>query len=289
MRLRSVCAIACYAVLSSARAAEQPVEAGPSLENGPGTMRPLWEIGLGVAGLHLPDYVGSSQSSNYALPLPYIVYRGRFLKADRDGARAVLYDARRVSVDLSLAASTPTRSNRDAARAGMPNLSGTAELGPNLNLTLAGSRADHWKLDLRLPVRGAFTLQHSPRFIGTTFSPNLNLDLGGVGGAWNLGMLTGPLFAERRYNRYFYGVDPVYATSTRAAYDAHGGYGGWRLVTAASRRFDDMWVGAFVRYDNLHGTAFQDSPLVTRRSALTFGVGVSWVLKTSSEMVASVE
>lgn len=276
-------------MMTTVCAAEQPVEPGPAVDAGPVTMRPLWELGIGVAGLHLPDYLGARESSNYVLPLPYIVYRGSFLKADRDGARAVLFDSQRIKVDLSLAASTPTRSNRDAAREGMPNLSGTVEIGPNLNFTLASSRTDRWKLDLRLPVRGAVTLERSPKFIGTTFSPNLNLDMGGVGGGWNLGALAGPVFADRKFNRYFYGVDPAYATASRPAYEAHGGYGGWRAVTATSRRFGNMWVGAFVRYDNLHGAAFGESPLVQRTYALTYGIGVSWILKTSSEMVASGE
>ena len=64
-------------------------------------MRPLWEFGIGVAALRLPDYRGSDQSSALWLPLPYGVYRGKWLRADREGARAVLFDARSVEVDLS--------------------------------------------------------------------------------------------------------------------------------------------------------------------------------------------
>ena len=275
----------------TALAVEQPAEPGPAVESGPAgaVQRPLWELGLGVAALHLPDYPGSDQSRSYALPLPYVVYRGTWLKADRDGARALLFDTDRVKVDLSLAASTPTRSSSNTARQGMPDLKGTGELGPNLNLTLASSAGDHWKLDLRLPVRGAVTLQRAPTFVGWTFSPNLNLDVGGVGGGWNLGMLTGPVFADRKFHSYYYGVDPAYARPDRPAYEAHGGYAGWRLVTATSRRFGNAWVGAFVRYDNLRGAAFVDSPLVRRTSELTFGIGVAWILATSKELVASGE
>ena len=275
----------------SAQAVEQPAEPGPAVDSGPaaGVQRPLWELGLGVAALHLPDYLGSDQSRSYALPLPYVVYRGTWLKADRDGARALLFNTDRVKVDVSVAASTPTRSSSNVAREGMPDLKGTGELGPNLNLTLASSPSDHWKVDLRLPVRGAITFQRSPEFVGYTFSPNVNLDIGGVGGGWNLGMLTGPVFADRKFHSYYYGVDPAYARPDRPAYQAHGGYGGWRLVTATSRRFGNAWVGAFVRYDNLHGAAFADSPLVRRTSELTFGFGVSWILATSKELVASGE
>jgi MipA family protein len=267
--------------------AEGPVEAGPDIDAGlkSGSMKPLWELGLGVAGLRLPDYRGSDQSRGYLLPLPYIVYRGTWLKADRDGARALLVDTPRVKVDVSVAASTPTRSSDNTARDGMPNLPGTGEIGPNLNVTLDGSVADHWRLDLRLPLRAAVTLQRSPRFVGTTFSPHLNLDLGGIAGGWNFGLLTGPLFADRKYHEHFYGVDAAYATPDRPAYKAHGGYAGWQALAATTRRFGNTWVGGFVRYDSLRGAAFDDSPLVRRHSALTLGFGVSWILSTSAELV----
>jgi outer membrane scaffolding protein for murein synthesis (MipA/OmpV family) len=267
----------------------QPVEPGPDVDAGTGAsaQRPLWELGLGVAGLSLPDYRGSDQRHAYVLPLPYIVYRGTWLKADRDGARALLFDSARVKVDISAAASTPTQSSDNDARQGMPDLHGTFELGPNLNITLARSRPARWKLDLRLPLRAGFSIERSPRFVGTTFEPNLNLDLGGVAGGWNVGLLTGPVFADRKQHSYFYGVDPAYATATRPAYQAHGGYGGWRALAASSRRFGNAWVGAFLRYDQLRGATFDDSPLVRRRSALTFGFGVSWILATSSERVTA--
>jgi outer membrane scaffolding protein for murein synthesis (MipA/OmpV family) len=286
--LSRLAAAACVAVCTLVHAAT-PVEPGPDIDAGlnPGSQKPLWELGLGVAGLRLPDYRGSDQSRGYLLPLPYIVYRGTWLKADRDGARALLLDTQRVKVDVSVAASTPTRSSDNTAREGMPNLPAVGEIGPNLNYTIAGSVANRWRLDLRLPLRAAVTLQRSPEFIGTTFSPHLNLDLGGVAGGWNLGLLTGPLFADRKYHEHFYGVDAAYATSTRPAYQAHGGYAGWQALAATSRRFGNTWVGAFVRYDSLRGASFEDSPLVRSRSAVTAGFGVSWILKTSSELVAS--
>ena len=289
MILRGLALVLAGALGAPALAADQPFEPGPDVDAGlnPGVKRPLWELGLGVAGLSLPDYLGSDQSRFYALPLPYIVYRGTWLKADRDGARALLFNSQRVKLDVSVAASTPARSTDNDARAGMPNLKGTFEIGPNLNVTLASSLKDRWKLDLRLPLRGAISVERSPKFVGTTFSPNLNLDVGGLGGGWNLGMLTGPVFANRKFHQYYYGVDPAYATANRPAYQTHGGFAGWRAVAASSRRFGNMWVGGFVRYDNLRGAAFDDSPLVRRTSAVTFGFGVSWILATSSELVSA--
>ena len=288
VRLRGALTAFAFAACGAAWA-DTPVEPGPDVDTGLGraVQRPLWELGLGVAGLRLPDYRGSDQSRNYVLPLPYVVYRGTWLKADRDGARALLFDTQRVKVDVSVAASTPSHSRDNTARAGMPDLSGTVELGPNLNVTLASSAKERWKLDLRLPLRAAATLERSPKFVGTTFSPNLNLDVAALGGGWNLGLLAGPVFADRKYHAYYYGVDAAYATADRPAYQAHGGYAGWRALAATSRRFGNTWVGAFLRYDDLHGAAFDDSPLVRRSSALTFGFGVSWILATSSELVTA--
>ena len=252
-----------------------------------GKQRPLWELGLGVAGLRLPDYRGSDQYRAYALPLPYVVYRGKWLKADRDGARALLVDVDRVKVDVSVAASVPTHSRDNVAREGMPDLPATGEIGPNVNITLL--RTAGAKLDLRLPLRGAVTFQNSPKLIGATFSPNLNLDLSEVAGGWNVGLLAGPLFGDRKYHEHFYGVDPIYATASRPAYRASGGYAGWHALAATSRRFGNTWVGAFVRYDSLAGAVFEDSPLVRSKHAVTAGIGISWVFARSSELVTTTD
>ena len=251
------------------------------------TRRPLWELGVGFAGVRLPDYRGSDQSRVYALPLPFIVYRGEWLKADRDGARALLFDTERVKVDVSLAATTPTRSRNNMARDGMPDLAPTAEIGPNLNLTLAGSVAQHYRLDLRLPVRAAIAVQRSPDLVGTTFSPHLNVDIDSLAGGWRYGLLAGPMFGSRKLHEHVYGVDAAYATGARPAYQARAGYAGWQALAATSRRFGNMWVGAFARYDSLHGAVFETSPLVRRTSAVSFGFAMAWVLATSAELVTS--
>src|SRR5439155_12366156 len=141
-------------------------------------------------------------------------------------------------------------------RRGMPDLAATLEIGPNLNLELWQSADRKFKLDLRLPVRQAITFERSPHGVGLTFSPNLNLDIRGYPADWDIGLLAGPLYANRGYHGYFYSVPPEFATATRPAYDAPGGYAGWRATTAFSRRFGNAWVGGFLRYDDLHGSAF---------------------------------
>jgi MipA family protein len=240
-------------------------------------LKPLWELGLGVSGVRLPDYRGSNQSHNYLLPLPYVMYRGTWLRSDRDGTRAMLFDSPRVKLDLSFGAAAPARSE-NAAREGMPDLPG------NLEVQEVRKR---WTLDLRLPVRGVMTLESSPRYAGATFSPNLNFDLKDPTHGWNVGLLTGPLFANRRYHAQYYQVDAAYVRPDRPAYQARGGYAGWQTIASTSKRFGHTWFGAFARLENLNGAVYADSPMVKRNSALTVGFGVSWVLATSETLVDS--
>lgn len=244
--------------------------------------KPLWELGVGAGVLQLPHYRGSDQSHTWLLPVPYIVYRGDIFKADRNGARALLVDVDRFSVDVSVSASTPTRSRDNVAREGMPDLKPTIEIGPNLNWTL-GRGAD-WKLELRLPVRAAVTVASQPRVAGWITTPNLNLDL--RSGPWNIGVLGGPVFGNRKLHGFFYDVAPAYATAARPAYQASGGYAGSTLTAALSQREGARWIGAFVKYDRLSGAAFEDSPLVRQRQQWSFGIAVSWVLAASEQRVS---
>jgi len=272
------CGLALAALAGAARA-DEPV--APRL-----SPHPLWELGLGVGALELPDYRGSDHAQGYILPVPYVAYRGDWLKADRDGARALLLKSERIDVDLSASAGVPTHSRDNEARRGMEDLPATVELGPNLQVRLAnlGGQRDA-RLDLRFPLRAAFTLERSPHGIGFTFSPNLNLDLSNIAGGWHFGLLTGPFFATRAYHQHYYGVGAADATPQRPAYDARGGYGGWQALAAASRRFGSTWVGAFVRADDLHGAVYESSPLVRRHYAVSGGVAVAWVFAQSGRIV----
>lgn len=254
-------------------------------DDGPSTKRkPLWELGLGVGVLHAPDYRGADESSAWLLPLPYVVYRGRWLRADREGARALLFDSDVIEIDVSLYGAVPVR-NGNAARAGMPDLPATVEIGPAARVALWRSRDARTRLELRVPARSAIAVDRSPRSVGTTFTPHLQWLRDGVAGGWSVGLQAGPVWGSRRYHAHYYGVDAAYATAQRAAYAAPGGYGGWHAMLSTSRRFGHAWVGAFVRRDSLRGAAFAASPLVRRDDAWMAGVGLAWVLGTSSYTV----
>jgi len=249
---------------------------------------PLWEAGMGAAVLDFPDYRGSSHSRAYVLPAPYVVYRGDLVRADRNGLRGMIFNNDRVDVNLSLGASLPVSSKDNDARAGMPDLKPTFEIGPSFDFTLVRAPDRRWNVDLRFPVRGAISLESHPRYVGTQVFPHVNLDYHdpfGFGG-WNLGLLGGAVYTDTRYNDYFYSVPEAYATPSRPAFEAKGGYAGSEFIVALSKRYPKFWVGGFARYDALQGAKFVDSPLVTSKHYFAAGIAISWILGESKERVA---
>ena len=251
--------------------------------------KPLWELGLGVGVVAFNDYRGAATAHVYPLPLPYFVYRGTLLQADHDGVRGKVFNQNRIELNLSVNGTTPVRN--DSARHGMPDLRPTLEVGPQLEVHLWRSSEERFKLDLRVPVRAAFTIEAVPHMIGTFLAPQLDLDIvqfRGEGG-WKLGLLAGPLFADRRYDDYFYTVAPQYATAGRPAFEAQGGYAGTQALAALTRRYPSFWIGAYVRHDTLAGASFADSPLVKRDSYWSAGIGVAWIIRQSTRLVESNE
>lgn len=249
--------------------------------------KPLWEIGAGVSALTLPAYRGSDQTNNFILPIPFFTYHGDFFKADRHGIRGSFFDTDRVDLTVSLALSPPMGSKDIPIRTGMPDLKATFEVGPQVDLTLWRSENRARFLKLLMPLRAALTVEGSPEGVGWVFSPTLNVDITDLPGmpGWNLGLLAGPLFGSQRQNAYYYSVAPQYATPARPTYEAPSGYAGMHYTMGMSKRFPNFWLGAFLRYGNLSGARFEDSPLVVQKDSLGAGVALSWIFGESSTRV----
>lgn len=246
---------------------------------------PLWEAGVGLSVIDFPDYRGSDERTTYVLPLPYFVYRGKILKIDGERVRGLFFKSDRIELDVSLSGSVPVKSSNNTARQGMPDLDASLEIGPSINILLAQSEQNKVKFELRLPLRPVIDIHLD--YLGYVFQPQLNLDIHDLGrnGGWNLGLATGPIFANQRYNQYFYGVAPEYATPDRPTYMAHGGYSGSQFIAALSKRYPNYWVGGFVKWDTLQGAVFSDSPLVKSEQNFSAGLGISWIFARSKRRV----
>ncbi|HVL57258.1 MAG TPA: MipA/OmpV family protein [Burkholderiaceae bacterium] len=245
---------------------------------------PVWEWGLGAGVLRAPDYRGADVNHGYLLPIVYLRYRGEFLRLDREGLRALLFDRDRLDLDLSLDAHPALRTDRNPARLGMPRLRPTLELGPELSYRVAGAPGPDAKaLYARVSLRAVYSVgdRFLPVHRGWNLTPNLRLQWPSPATGWDVRVTVGPMFGDRQYHDYFYGVPPEQALPQRPAYRASAGYSGLMSTVSASRRFGDWWVGAFVRADALRGAAFEDSPLVRRRSFVSAGVGFAYIFGRS--------
>jgi outer membrane scaffolding protein for murein synthesis (MipA/OmpV family) len=250
---------------------------------------PKWELGLGVVALHMPAYRGASGKNTTWLPIPYAAYRSERIKMDEEGIRGKLLQKNRVRLDFSVAGSLPV-SGGDGRRRGMPGLDPIGEIGPSLEFVLAqnGHRHNGWEQQwwLRLPLRAAMSvgdplIAHQ----GWVFSPFLNWvlvrDVERTRWRWNLAV--GPIYASRDYHDYFYMVDERFQTPTRSTYDASAGYSGSRVTLGLSVNSRHWFVGAFARYDDLHGAVFEDSPVVETGQFFAVGIAVSRIFMRSSE------
>ncbi len=242
---------------------------------------PLWEIGVGAAAISFPDYRGSGNQHRYLLPVPTFVYRGDLFQVDRQKIRGLIYKGKQVEIEVSINGSVPVRSN--TARQGMPDLDPTFEIGPTLNVTLAENL--HSKLSLRLPARAVIASDfRSVQNAGILANPNINLDIKSFYG-WQLGLVAGVLFGDKKYHQHFYGIAPAYALPERPAYRAPGGYSGLQFIAALSRRFESFHAVGFVKYDVINGASFESSPLVARRNNLSVGFALTLPLLQSSVRV----
>jgi outer membrane protein len=248
--------------------------------------KPLWEMGAGLALLQMPDYRGSDKNRLYVFPYPYFIYRGNVFKVDRERISGRLTD--RLALDFSFFGQAPVKSSDNDARRGMPDLDPTFETGPSLNITLLDDRQADYKLNITLPIRAGFSTNFSSlRNEGWVFAPRLVFeknDLIPKTGV-NLGISIGPIFADSAFNSYYYSVKPAYATDSRPAYSASGGYSGSALTLGMNKAYKQLVFNIFVSVDFLQGAVIEDSPLVKTRTSVMSGFTISWIFRKSASSV----
>ena len=273
--------------MKSAAYALMAIVAFGACTNATAEQKPLWELGLGAAVLDGPDYRGAEGRSTWVLPFPYVVYRGKVVRAEENTVRGLLHKSDRLEINVSVGGATPVNSDSADAREDMPDLDPALEIGPSVNYTLAGSEHGPWELQVRLPVRAVISGNSSSiDYRGVVANPNISFDAREwLGHGWRFGMSIGPVLADEKNHAYYYDVKAKYATPERPEYHTSGGYSGMRTNMAVSNRIGDVWVGGFVRYDNIAGADFAGSPLVGRENGVSVGLAFAVIFKKSARMV----
>lgn len=239
------------------------------------TSLPLWELGAFGVGVSQQAYPGSDEEVNRGLALPYLIYRGRFLRADRETAGLRAIKTQGFELDIGVAGSFGSRSDGVEARRGMPPIGMLAEFGPRVKWNLGeGPGGGRWRLEL--PLRGVFDLDDRAAHRGMAFEPEIVFQRS-VRGGWVYSTSLSAIVADQRLARTFYTVDPAFALPDRPAYAAESGLVAWRLAASFSRKLSRDWRAfGFGRIDSVSGAANENSPLVRRTSGATLGLGLAY-------------
>jgi outer membrane scaffolding protein for murein synthesis (MipA/OmpV family) len=247
---------------------------------------PLWEAGVFAGGLSTPAYPASSQRNQRALVLPFFVYRGAVLRADRNGVGARMVHTDRFEFDVGFAASLPASSNDVELRHGMPDLGTLIEFGPRVKVKLAEPAAGQ-RATFELPLRAVLEINGGTRQVGYAVEPKLAYEWHEAGD-WRVKSAVSMVLGDQQLNEYFYGVSSAYATPGRPAFEAQGGLISSRLTVDGSKSLGpDVNLFAFARYDLYDGAANRSSPLFAQNQGTSVGVGLTWTLGRSEARAGS--
>ena len=252
-----------------------------SLQNAGAEEERRLELGIGIGAISVPHYRGADEQKTYVLPYPFIRYEGKRLKVNREGGHFYFIKTPRFHLNVSVGFTPPTNSDDNKAREDMPDLDAIFEFGPRAEFHLYESKDKKMQLRAAFPLRQAIVIGHDNlEAIGFVFSPYLQWR---YLNKWRTTLSIGPIWGTEAYHHYFYEVEPQYATASRPAYDAHGGYNGTRLTFYTNRRFDHSWFGFFARYDTLSGATFMESPLVKQNDYFVIGAFIARIFLNGYE------
>lgn len=248
---------------------------------------PLYEYGIVGLAAHFPHYLGSDEYQSYVFPLPYFVYRGEVLKADRDGVRTIFFRHQQWETDISLAGNPPAGDNQ--ARQGMEDLDALGEIGPALNYYFFDN-GERDNLYLQATLRAAFSFDFEGgveiRHQGYVSDLSVIFHESRLFRAQRLRfhLSTGIRFGDADMHSYFYEVGQEDATAARRQYQAEGGYGGLQLSGSITKELtDSLAVSCYGRWANLDGAVYEDSPLVATRNNAFLGAMLVWKIGESTE------
>ena len=255
---------------------------------------PLWEIGVVGAGAYLPHYRGSDEYTWWALPLPYFIYRGEFIRATREGVRGIFFDSAYFESSISVFGNPPVPDDNEA-RQGMPELDALFEIGPSLKWFILG----------RNPIKKLYLMGSLRAASSINFDGGVNLEYQGFNAELNLiyhnrqfykshgfkyFLKAGLNMADNKLNSYFYDVPAMYVTPARSTFESDGGYAGFSLSASIQQDITkNISIGFFSRWDNLNGAVYTNSPLVREDNNIVAGCALIWKMARSRHKVVSDE
>jgi outer membrane protein len=261
-----------------------PVKASESTYSATGL--PLWELGIGAALYHQPNYPGSDTRTTTGFPFPYVIYRGDWFRVDRS-LQGILYESQEAKIDFSAGGTSLVDSDESDARKGMPDLDPTIEVGPALSLLLTNpARRDSvWgRVALQTAVSvdtGDWNFKQQGWILDTRLRYQRPL----ISESLKLSGEIGASFADEDYLGYFYDVPQEFATPARPSFRSGGGYAGAHLGLGLRGVYGKWRWSLFGAYMNFTGTPFADSPLLDSEHDFSVGATIGWMFWQSKRRI----
>ncbi len=251
--------------------------------------QPQYEVGMGVITLNIPDYPGSDNNKIRAVPFPYYVYRGRYLRSDDEGTRARVLSSKRYETGLSFGFNFPVKSGDNSVRENMPDLDALMAIGPRLLFRFLTDVPGH-KLNFTFATRAVFSTKFSLnnmfRSEGMSFEPRFSYWYRWPKTQTTLFASLSAEFGSAKYGRFFYSVPFDQATTDRPQYSGKSGLIETSLVGGFGQQIsDDFFLFTGVSWRNLNLASNRDSPLVAAEDNLGFLLGLVWTFYESKEKV----
>lgn len=238
------------------------------------------EAGIGISAVHVPHYIGSDEANDFYLPFPYIRYRSEKLNIDRNLIQGNLWRSGNWSLEISLGGSVKVDSDENQARSGMDDLDFIVEAGPALHYYFSGDRTTENALLLQLPLRLAMNTDFTDiGYQGFTSIPRLVWRRGYFINGYEVRpqISMGIRLGTEKYHDYIYGVESEFSTAARPSYEAKAGYGGLQFAYSTAVLWDNYLVALGLRYVQVSGAEYEDSPLIKRSDSLLAGLAVAYL------------
>ncbi|MCB0348708.1 MAG: MipA/OmpV family protein [Bdellovibrionales bacterium] len=271
-----------FAIGQDVETTEAP-ETKPTIKNEKPKPLPKYEFGLGYIFGDIPDYPGANEKTIRSFPIPYFVYRGDVLQAERGGIRTRFLKGKYYEYDFSFSGAFPANSSDNDAREGMSDLGWMFEAGPQLKLFLLKSKVQNWTV--KLPVRAIFSLDDGQiHGRGYSFNPSLQISFPKFPFKRNilsLGFTTD--FATKKTHEYFYEVRQKDVTADRPLFSAQKGLLGSSIDVTLITSWSKYAVFINTNFSFYGEAKNKDSPLHLDNQTQSVAAGFIWSFYQSKD------
>ncbi len=254
------------------------------------TVKPLWEVRLFGGVASIPHYNGSDETSVYAVPLPYLLYRGETIQADSTGIRAIFFEKGSFLSEFSFSGSPPVNED-NKARTGMTELGPILEIGPSLKYYFTDKYSNYLvfmdfsiRNVLEADLDNLFRIQekgiHGGIKLAYKYNPLYEI------ADYSIGINGGVEFGNKDYLGFYYNVSKQFETEIRPEYTVESGYAGLYISTYFHKNINDKFkIALYGRITDINNAVFQDSPLVKKNMSYLAGIAVIWKITESKKTI----